>query len=637
MILDKNVFILILLIKLGFFFPNQIDNNYINTNQFSIQNATYIIQNRDGSLSLDFKDIPLFKNKFNVSRNIIEISQEYDDYFSISNIVIHKSQNYKVYLSTNSNNNLIISTRSFFQNHDSSLWKIIPKINEDNQLIYFVQNKQTKRFMELNTNIDENKPFMSNFTDNSKISKYNEFKFIELYKEVNEQNSHSSILENEPIDVLIKYIDLSDPDLDREGINQIPKDNDNNELKYSVRSILKYLPWIRKIFILMPNEEVKFFKPQNEIKDKIVYVKDKDIIGFDSANNCVFSYNLYKMKQYGLSENFILMDDDYFIGQTINKNEFFYEEKGEIFPALVTADYYEIDKRKLQNNLQTNLKKRKSSDAHSAQGFRVRQTRALLFLYDIFGNDDIRYSKKLIEPSFTHNAIPVKCSDIKELHDLVLDKYKYGKDMLFSKERSTYDLQFQTLYMAYVKNKYDRKVSKIHSEFFDLAYAGKIIRKKDEKIKLFVINTSSGKYNYIFYKREKHILNQLFPEKTIYEKDFSFNYLMKIKKIKLEFLDFNLTQFRNQANSEIKKYYTNIFDDMTRKLEEIKHFKKNNKINMIKEIICINGIKKIILKSKEDERKIEFINFTLLFILVLLLIYLIFIQKDSDSEYEQIQ
>ena len=47
--------------------------------------------------------------------------------------------------------------------------------------------------------------------------------------------------------------------------------------------------------------------------------------------------------------------------------------------------------------------------------------------------------------------------------------------MLSAKERSIYDLQFQTLYMSYVKNKYDRKVSNIHSEFFDLTQAGKII------------------------------------------------------------------------------------------------------------------------------------------------------------------
>ena len=78
-------------------------------------------------------------------------------------------------------------------------------------------------------------------------------------------NESVAIIDKEPIDVLIKYIDLSDPNLKREGIKQIQKDEDNEELRYSVRSILKYIPWVRKIFILMPNEKVRFFKNYSEI------------------------------------------------------------------------------------------------------------------------------------------------------------------------------------------------------------------------------------------------------------------------------------------------------------------------------------------------------------------------------------
>ena len=123
-----------------------------------------------------------------------------------------------------------------------------------------------------------------------------------MYREII-HNENSEILEKEPIDVLIKYIDLGDPDLKREGIKQIKKDEDNQELKYCVRSILQNIPWIRKIFILMPNERVRYFKPQEEIKDKIVYVKDKDLIGFDSASSPVFQFNLWRMKDFGMSEN----------------------------------------------------------------------------------------------------------------------------------------------------------------------------------------------------------------------------------------------------------------------------------------------------------------------------------------------
>jgi len=304
----------------------------------------------------------------------------------------------------------------------------------------------------------------------------------------------------------------------------------------------------------MPNEKVKYFNSKDEICDKIVYVKDKDLIGFDSANIVVFLFNLYKMKEFGLSENFIYMDDDYFIGKPINKNEFFYEDKGEVFPALITADYYEINKEEIQTILKQILSSKRNLGTYSEKVFIATQIRALLFMYDIFGNDDIRYNKKLIEPAFTHNAIPMKISDIKEIHDLVFDKYDKGKEMLFSKERSKNDLQFQSLYMAYVKNKYDRKVSIIHSEFYDLFQAENIIENKNEKIKLFVINTSSRNYRDIIFLKEKQILYKLFPERTIYEKgknnELFFNIMIKNS---IKFISFNKTEITNNKTISERK------------------------------------------------------------------------------------
>ena len=59
---------------------------------------------------------------------------------------------------------------------------------------------------------------------------------------------------------MIKYIDLKDSNLNRSGIIQIEKDFDNEELRYSIRSILSNIPWVRKIFIVMPNERIRYFK-----------------------------------------------------------------------------------------------------------------------------------------------------------------------------------------------------------------------------------------------------------------------------------------------------------------------------------------------------------------------------------------
>ena len=68
---------------------------------------------------------------------------------------------------------------------------------------------------------------------------------------------------------------------------------------------------------------MRYFKDYELIKEKIVYVKDKDLLGYDSANSHTFRYRFWKMKQFSLSDNFIYMDDDYFIGKPLNKSHFF--------------------------------------------------------------------------------------------------------------------------------------------------------------------------------------------------------------------------------------------------------------------------------------------------------------------------
>ena len=138
MILDKNVFIFILIINISLYYQNEINYSYINSKDYSIKSAIYLIENRNGSLSLEFKDIPVFKNKFNVTDNIFEIKDERDNFYSISKAVNLNSKIDINYLSIDSDNNLIINSQPSLQNQDFFLWKIIPKINDENNLIYFI-------------------------------------------------------------------------------------------------------------------------------------------------------------------------------------------------------------------------------------------------------------------------------------------------------------------------------------------------------------------------------------------------------------------------------------------------------------------------------------------------------------------
>ena len=73
---------------------------------------------------------------------------------------------------------------------------------------------------------------------NITLNEASEFNIIKEYEEVYENQLDEEMIEKEPIDVLIKYINLRDPTLKRKGIHQIKKDFDNEELRYSIRSIL---------------------------------------------------------------------------------------------------------------------------------------------------------------------------------------------------------------------------------------------------------------------------------------------------------------------------------------------------------------------------------------------------------------
>ena len=154
-------------------------------------------------------------------------------------------------------------------------WNITKK-NRNNE--YLIQNNYNKKYLE-SRKFDLYCKHSINNNERTKIIPKNFiFKIIMLYEENTFNNNFLKIIQKEPIDIVIKYIDLIDKNINRIGIKQIYKDKDNEELKYSIRSILEYIPWTRKIYILMPNEKVKFLKSIELIDDKIIYIKDKDLL-----------------------------------------------------------------------------------------------------------------------------------------------------------------------------------------------------------------------------------------------------------------------------------------------------------------------------------------------------------------------
>ena len=336
------------------------------------------------------------------------------------------------------------------------------------------------------------------------------FHLIKLFEENEIKNKYIKLVEEEPIDIVIKYIDLTDKKLKNNGIKYIPKDRDNEELRYSVRSILKYIPWVRKIYILMPNKKVKYFKKQNEINEKIKYIKDKDLLGFDTENIIAFCFNLYKMEKFGLSKNFIYMDDDYFIGKPLKKNDFFYYDKKykKIFPYLLNSKFDELNKIKVLSKYNDLFKQKELINPHSHKGW-------LLSLMSVEKFFIENFKFPLIKAEYTHNAISLNIDDLKEIYKLV-QKYKYINETLFCKERPILGLCFQHFYNLFQLNIKNRKVHPIPYKYLSV----ELLNISNMNVELMCINTGGDYFpSKKEYQRETKIMKKRFPYKTKYETD----------------------------------------------------------------------------------------------------------------------
>ena len=463
---------------------------------------------------------------FFINKNLLTLSDKYS-YFNLikieSNLYYIINRRYKKLLAINENNDILLSNKGDNLNNDKYIWSIIIISN-------YIFNK---KFIQVsnNNNISLNYLFHNLIIDKSFI-----FNFIKLYEEGYTKKKYLNLINKEPIDIIIKYIDITDIKLNRSGIFHIYKDQDNEELKYSIRSIFENIPWIRKIFILMPNEKVRFFKSVEEINEKIIYVKDKDLLGYDSANNCAFSFNLHKMRNFGVSNNFIYMDDDYFYGKPLNKRDFFYydEKERKVSPYILTHKFLEINKTHVYEQYSEMFEIKDLINPHSGKGF----TLSLLCTEKFFLE---KYNISLIKTEHTHNAISQNMDILNELFEII-QKYEYFNETMQSKERFILRLSQQHCFNLFQLNIKKRKVHSIPYKYFKM----ETINKGKFNIPLFVINTGG---NHIplnrQYKIQKKVMEKIFPNPTKYEihkiKKFNFKYIKnKIKIIYINIILFFL-------------------------------------------------------------------------------------------------
>lgn len=135
------------------------------------------------------------------------------------------------------------------------------------------------------------------------------------------------------IDLVYLWVDGNDPIWQAKRNALIGKTNEsspinckgryanNDELKYSLRSIEMYAPWIRKIFIVTDNQTPQWLDTSNP---KIQIVDHTEIMPSESLpcfNSSLIEKHLYKIP--GLAEHFLLANDDTFINKQVTPHDFF--------------------------------------------------------------------------------------------------------------------------------------------------------------------------------------------------------------------------------------------------------------------------------------------------------------------------
>lgn len=150
----------------------------------------------------------------------------------------------------------------------------------------------------------------------------------------------SENIENFPVDIVYLWCDSSDENWRQKKNYELqkygkPLDNDsvgdcrfinNNELKYSLRSLEKFAPWINNIFIVTDNQIPDWLDTDNP---KIHIVDHSEIMPADclpTFNSPAIETVLHKIPN--LSEHFLYANDDMFFGRPVGKS-FFYNKLGE--------------------------------------------------------------------------------------------------------------------------------------------------------------------------------------------------------------------------------------------------------------------------------------------------------------------
>jgi hypothetical protein len=141
-----------------------------------------------------------------------------------------------------------------------------------------------------------------------------------------------------PVDVVYTWVDGGDPDWvtrknaalaaqGRARINQVAANTSRftsrDELRYSLRSVVAFAPWVRRIFVLTDDQLPPWL---DETHPMVTVVSHRELFGgtgrLPTFNSHAIESRLHHIN--GLAEHFISFNDDMFLGRPVAPTKFFH-------------------------------------------------------------------------------------------------------------------------------------------------------------------------------------------------------------------------------------------------------------------------------------------------------------------------
>ncbi|KAK5580131.1 hypothetical protein RB653_000144 [Dictyostelium firmibasis] len=139
------------------------------------------------------------------------------------------------------------------------------------------------------------------------------------------------------VDLVYTWVNGSDPDHLRARIKASNITNefmfstsssyrDIGTLKYSIRSVRQYAPWIKNIFIITADQIPTWFDTENPDNVKFIFHKNlyRNISDLPTFNSNSIESNFWNLP-VEVSNCFLYLNDDIFFSRPVNQNEYFDE------------------------------------------------------------------------------------------------------------------------------------------------------------------------------------------------------------------------------------------------------------------------------------------------------------------------